>query len=875
MQLINVLSANGAHYIPLRDSDGAIEDLLALTHIISTHVDFPQYHSALDHDVDVVKPSWVFQSMARSKLATARQHSPDPAQFFQDVVLTCAELPEGDKDAIIAGVIALGGQYSSPLTKLVTHIVTTDLENDKCKLAREKNLSCKIVLPHWFDFCFKLGKKISEEPDEFPDPQILQAIRTAPRGVTSSEDLEGAITASPSGVPTCRAPGTPPTSPSEPRKNLNALMGKKVLLSKDLDLSEHLRKTLDDLINYAGGTLTFDVAETDIYIGQYRDGADYVAASRASKEVANLSWLYHIINRNKYTNPLSKLLHYPVPRNGLPGFEHQKISISNYAGDSRIYLENLIKHCGAEFTKTMRQENTHLITAHKQSEKCEAAEEWNINVINHLWLEESYAKCAIQSLSNTRYTTFPARNNLSEVVGQTRLDMKRVETTFFPKPRVSPVKQLPPVDIQNLVRPSPRKTVPASSAAGAATPREKAQLTAPTPIAEDAETEDEEEAQPSTTKRPRGRPRKSDATPRHLDEEKENESPLLMSTGRASKAKALDVLHRQADDIALFAREMKRKGGVTHGGRRSSHAEDFSSPAPAPTGRKKRKSDEATYDATAEGSDLSDGETQAQAKSSKKAKRSSGAASLPPVQFKMMITGYERWLNTPRLEDSDKRKLRQLGVQLVQDAPVDILVAPRIMRTRKFVCALASAPMVVDTGYLDIALKENALPERPTLLKDSIESPVMGCKLSDALERAKVNQCKLLRGWHIYVTKDVAGGFETWKDIITVNGGAAYLYAGRTGLTLPKRRLREDPEAGSESQHQGGEDEFDYVYLGSGQTEPEMRLWKMFRDIARKQDLETRIVSKDWLLNAAMSQQVRWEEKWALDEAKTLSQRSG
>lgn len=70
--------------------------------------------------------------------------------FMSQVVLSCADLPEGDKDAIIAGVLAMGGLYSSPLTKLVTHIVTLTTENDKCKLAGNRMPDCKIVLPHWY-----------------------------------------------------------------------------------------------------------------------------------------------------------------------------------------------------------------------------------------------------------------------------------------------------------------------------------------------------------------------------------------------------------------------------------------------------------------------------------------------------------------------------------------------------------------------------------------------------------------------------------------------------------------------------------------------------------------------------------------------------
>ena len=83
-------------------------------------------------------------------------------------------------------------------------------------------------------------------------------------------------------------------------------MSKKLLLSKDLQLNNHFYKTLEGLINHGGGILTEKVEEADIYIGHYRDGDDYMKASRAGKEVANLSWLCYVINCNKYTSPFGK-----------------------------------------------------------------------------------------------------------------------------------------------------------------------------------------------------------------------------------------------------------------------------------------------------------------------------------------------------------------------------------------------------------------------------------------------------------------------------------------------------------------------------------------------------------------------------------------
>jgi hypothetical protein len=83
----------------------------------------------------------------------------------------------------------------------------------------------------------------------------------------------------------------------------------------------------------------------------------------------------------------------------------------------------------------MHNQNTHLITAHKKSEKCDAALEWNIAVVNHQWIEESYVRHQIQSLSVKRYTEFPERINLGEVIGRTPLDRLTLQKHFFPLPK--------------------------------------------------------------------------------------------------------------------------------------------------------------------------------------------------------------------------------------------------------------------------------------------------------------------------------------------------------------------------------------------------------------------------------------------------------
>lgn len=133
----------------LSHGDGA--SLEKVTHIITKTVDFPEYASLSDPcpSRNLVRPEWIAASIAKGKQANSRHHSADPKMFFSGLIMTCADLPDADKDAIIGYINTVGGMYSSAITKQVTHIVALTTEADKCKAAIEKGLRCKIVLPHW------------------------------------------------------------------------------------------------------------------------------------------------------------------------------------------------------------------------------------------------------------------------------------------------------------------------------------------------------------------------------------------------------------------------------------------------------------------------------------------------------------------------------------------------------------------------------------------------------------------------------------------------------------------------------------------------------------------------------------------------------
>lgn len=725
-----------------------------------------------------------------------RRYSPDPSLFMSEVIITCADLPEGDTLAIEGGILAMGGSFSSKLTSQVTHIIALTMDNEKVEQVQDRNLGMRIVLPHWVDDCLRLGKKIDETPYLLPDPDILQTVSTkAPNGKINKY-VAGASHPHPQ--------EEFPQGPKLPqRAPVKVLKSKKIVLDADLGISQYLRGVLDGMALGSGGKIVENVNEAEILICRYRDGRNYRTASLMGIDVGNLAWLYYIIVHDVWTSPYRRLLHYPVARQGLPGFKDLKISLSNYSGEARTYLENLIKATGAECTKTLRQENTHLITAHQKSEKVAAAQDWNINIINHLWLEESYSKWQIQTISNPRYNHFPKQTNLGEVVGQTELDRAVLKRVFFP-------------DHENVMNgtgldhkqidPKPKELEVTNARVNGRLPKQG--------------------ADDSGSDRLR-----TPAAHRFSAMGKENVTPGTTGS-RKSKDAATAKLHEMTPDIALYEKEKKRVGGVVYGGRRKT--DDERTPS-----LRKRSVDAMDIDEDEE----------------RDAKKSKTGPT--PISMHLLISGYNRWVGKAKEEDADTKLLRELGITVISDpAKATHIAVPRIMRTAKFLVAVAYAPEIISTDYIDACLKKNeALDPKKFKLKDTASEKKMGVSLDVSRERAQENQQRLLHGRQIYCVEKISGGFDTYQAIIEANGGTCVIYRGRHA-TIPSGRG--GGEDGTEDDPQNE------VYLLSSDSKEDSRLWTRFTQMAEGSRKRARIVRSDWLLDSAICQEVQPPEEYEL-----------
>lgn len=776
--------------------DGALQHgkkspLEGLTHIVSNTFDFPDYAAACDAFIPVVKSAWVNMSIVKNRMANPRQHNPDPRLFMSDVVVCCADIPEGDEDAIKGGVLAMGGMFTSKIATAVTHLVALTMDNEKCETVQLRHLEIKIVLPHWFDDCLKLGRRIDEQPYLLPDPEYGRQLHTSPPLASAKNPhLTGASHPDPS-------IGLEPMPPAA-RKSLDVFNNKTVMLAKNLGIGSHLREILENLISGGQGKVVTSVSKANMFICKYREGNDYKLASRSGKDVGNLAWLYYLITNNVWTSPMRRLLHYPVARMGLLGFKDLRISLSNYSGEARSYLEQLVIATGAECTKTLKQDNTHLITAHTLSEKCAAAKDWGINVVNHLWLEESYAKWQMQSITNTRYTHFPQRTNLGEVVGQTGIEREAVEKHFFADDDID----------MDEADESPE-------------PMHPRDLNIPTKVALPAKIVATKIVR--QTQKPQ-----TPAGSRFVALGKENETPG--STGsRKTKEAALAKLQSLTPDIALYEKERKRVGGVVYGGRRKGDEDRIE------IGRKRSIEEASDSEATEEN----------------EPKRPRKGLNPPPAMH-LLISGYKKWVGAPKVEDNDRKTLRALGIVVtLEPARASHLAAPSILRTHKFVAALAYAPVVISTDYIDACLeRDDFLMADKFLLKDQVNEKKLGVSLAMSHNRATENRNQLLRGRTIYCVENIHGGFDTFKSIVEANGGQCLQYRGRHINMIPSTR------AGSETSTTD-EDVQHEVYLLSAPGHENHRVWSKFREMAEHSRKSPRIVTTEWLIETAMCQRIK------------------
>ena len=205
-----------------------------------------------------------------------------------------------------------------------------------------------------------------------------------------------------------------------------------------------------------------------------------------------------------------------------------------------------------------------------------------------------------------------------------------------------------------------------------------------------------------------------------------------------------------------------------------------------------------------------------------------------------------------------QQKLRDLGIVIVTEASKCSHVAsPNIIRTHKFIAAIAYAPMFLSIEFLDDCLTKNEFRDpEDYILEDRKNESRFSFDLAASLERAESNKNNLLGGQTIFCVENINGGFVTFSSIIEANGGHCAMYRGRGGTTVSKATTADAMEVDGE--------EPPSVYLISATNEDNKKLWPKFRTMVADAGLTPKIVKVDWLLDSAMAQEMKWKDTYEL-----------
>ena len=185
------------------------------------------------------------------------------------------------------------------------------------------------------------------------------------------------------------------------------------------------------------------------------------------------------------------------------------------------------------------------------------------------------------------------------------------------------------------------------------------------------------------------------------------------------------------------------------------------------------------------------------------------------------------------------------------------VAAPRIIRTQKFITAIANGAVVISTEFVEKCLESSKRPDPDKYpLKDKQGEHQLGCTLSVVRERALANQGRLLKGYHVFSTET---NFDIYKAICEANGGKCLLFKGRSqSLAITSRATDDDDD--SETERDEDPERQGMVYLVSSAEAEDKKLWPKFRSMALDAKKTPRIVKNDWLTAALLRQKVEWSE---------------
>lgn len=774
--ILDLISSNGGTYLVSKASDSQnLIEKHRVGHILTETCSFAAENEARDLLIPVTTIKWLEDSVRENQRKNYRLYLPEPQPPMSKIVLCVANnLALGDKEMMYTAARLFGGQYLDQLSRYTTHLIAVDRVNSKAVIAanlkQKRNMDIKIVLPAWFAECIKQQRCVPEEPYLLSDPIVCETgFPNKEKLIDADEDEEG-------------------KEHSNKRNKYGVLKGKVVFISPDYNLSKPLIDSLESLIVSNGGKVApkFSEQDMDVYLCRYRSGDHYKRATMAENiHIGLIMWIFNVIVTGHYVNPLeSNLLYFPAPKGRLHKFQNMRISITGINGDARHYLTLLITAMGAGFTKTLDRTNDILICGVSASDKIIAAKDrWpNIKVVNYLWVEDCYAQWKFLDPKDPKYTNLDDKN---ELLGRARLSKLHLSNLLdyssdvlgiddsadeseaeVEVPTEEPKAQKP---IKEMTESPVRERADTGSHSGS----HEAQFQDASDQIENNRdgrdaAEELEEAEVAESED------SGEKNTKFMDSQdpviiKETVSSINGRASRSAKQKASLKLHSDMEDLNKYLSISKSSKKM-----KDYMAQLELSVAKTPVKRKDTEVIEAIVP-----------QEHVLSKPAKKKQKSDSHA-----RYVAIMTGCELNISLNRV---DLGRLSRVGIMIVNDynaskLTIDTIIAPKVLRTEKFLKSLSRAERIVHPDYLTNILavinegtsQDNAIHENVNIDDYSLEKVLSVDQINDELgyegsgnglhKLLSIPNRQIFSGLRLNLSRNLNGGAELIQSILEAHG---------------------------------------------------------------------------------------------------------
>lgn len=763
------LENNGATTYIKKDYDNTINYFLKyeINHIITETIDFIEFDTAFTSMIPITTPEWVFESILVRKPLHTSKFNPDPKLFLKNCFICIGDdVPTSDKEIIYGGVRAFGGLYLDMLTSHTTHLITNDLNSDKAILAASCDVDIKIVSPNWIDDCLKMGKKLNE------NDYLVDASSIVPDSPIKSKSF------------------TETDVNNMLKYNANFFNDKRFFISNDYNLSKNLKLAITSLILKNGGKISSKFGNNiDVYIGKYRSGKEFQQSFKSNRIIiANLQWLYSVIINNRWVLPVnSQLLNYPIPMKPLTDFQGLKFSITNYSHDARYYLSKIITIMGGTFTKNLTKDNDFLIVGRPTGSKYEAATKiWLkegspiVKVVNHLWLEECYANWELLNYDKPKFQFLGSTKGIENLLGRTKLNASVLKYWIdvdvddsMDDDVIKPA--IEETDYSSEEEPEEEEDEPSVEASHGITPDmedkvegENNHTNIPPVIATPAE--EEKESEPSllvgeeySTPAPEVEEQTKENQEAQDKQETQDEQTTTFTPtrkSRSAKEKATMKLHDNMADLIKHQELLKSSRKM------NDYMKDLEDKTP-----KRKSSSQDKENITPPSKRL---------KTPASPREEVSAAT--KLSLNIIMTGCESQVD---LSKDDVNNLKKYGIKIsTGPTKVNCLVAPKILRTEKFLTSLSKVNNIIHPNYLidlrralsrgddpDIDINDYRLDK--VILVEAINEQLgyeSGSDINGVDAILNSNRGELFSHYKLNLSSNLNGGFDVLSKILKSHG---------------------------------------------------------------------------------------------------------